>query len=57
MVYNEDCSDVIIHTEYGPGTGDETHKTADGRWWKIWDGIDRTGQELKVLRWPQDTRN
>ncbi len=53
MVNNKDYSNAIIRTEYGPGTGDETYKTADGRWWRDWDGIDRTGQEVKVLHKPK----
>ncbi len=53
MVSNEiDITNIIVRTEYGPGTGDEKVQTTDGRWWVKWDGIDRTGQELKELHRP-----
>jgi len=53
MTTNEDFpSDVIVRTILGPRTGDEEHQTADGRWWRNWDGQDRTGQEVKALYKP-----
>ncbi len=42
--------DIIVRTKLGNQTGDELHQTADGLWWKEWDGTIRTGQELRKLR-------
>lgn len=52
MVNDEDYSDVIVRTELTGRTGEERWQTADGRWWRKWDGIVRTGQEVKELRKP-----
>jgi len=38
----------IIKEELGKNTGDVLFQTEDGRWWKVWDGIIRTGQDIKT---------
>ena len=47
-----DYSRLVIRTELGEGTGDEYWQTADGQWWENWDGIEKTGQEVKILTKP-----
>jgi hypothetical protein len=49
MVYCEDYSNLVIRTEPGEKTGERYYQTADGRWWKDWDGVTRTGEEVKLL--------
>ena len=48
MVGNGCTSLRIVRTELGEKTGEEYYQTEDGRWWKQWDGIDRTGEELRT---------
>ena len=40
---------IVVKTEFGFYTNDKKYQTADGRWWKDWDGQVRTGQELRKL--------
>jgi hypothetical protein len=49
MVLSDDLS-YVVRTELGEQTGDRYYQTADGRWWKDWDGVTRTGEEVKQLR-------
>jgi len=37
----------IVREVPGEGTGDVCYQTHDGRWWKPWDGIDKTGEEVR----------
>ncbi len=46
---NGDNTLKIVKTEYGQGTGESYWQTEDGRWWKNWDGIDRTGEEVRTM--------
>ena len=36
----------IVKTKLGKNTGESYWQTGDGRWWKNWDGIDRTREEV-----------
>lgn len=49
MVNDNDNSGLIVKTRFGPYTGDESYQTIDGCWWSKWDGVVRTGQELREL--------
>jgi len=40
----------IVNTRMGPSTADVEYQTVDGRWWKKWDGIVKTGQEVRQLK-------
>ena len=48
MVNNGYNSLRIVRTELGERTGEQYYQTDDGRWWEDWDGIDRTGEELRT---------
>ena len=43
----EDNRLLIIREKAGVGTGDRLWQTADGRWWKNWDGTVKTGEEVR----------
>ena len=49
MVNDAPDIEKVVRYEDGPQTGDRIKVTADGRRWVEWDGIERTGQELKLL--------
>lgn len=49
MVGNVNIPDKVVRIELGEGTGDEYCQTADGKWWEKWDGVTRTGQELRLI--------
>ena len=48
MVNNGYNSLRIVRTELGERTGEEHYQTEDGRWWEIWDGHDKTGEEIRT---------
>lgn len=48
MVGNGNTSLKIVRTELGEKTGEEHYQTEDGRWWEKWDGVDRTGEEVRT---------
>ena len=55
MVFDDSSHTTIIRTELGKQTGDVYCQTADGQWWKTWDGVVRTGEEVKQLHYPRIT--
>jgi hypothetical protein len=38
----------IIREIAGRGTGDRLLQTEDSRWWERWDGIVKTGEEVRT---------
>ncbi len=38
----------IIREKMGRGTGDRLLQTEDGRWWERWDGVVKTGEEIRI---------
>ena len=48
MVNNGYNSLRIVRTESGEKTGEQYYQTEDGQWWEIWDGYDRTGEEVRT---------
>jgi hypothetical protein len=48
MVGNGHTSLRIVRTESGEKTGEQYYQTEDGQWWKDWDGVTRTGEELRT---------
>lgn len=48
MTGNTRTSLKIINERLGNGTGEKYYQTKDGRWWRPWDGIVRTGEQVKT---------
>lgn len=38
----------IVREKAGRGTGDKLLQTEDERWWEPWDGIEKTGEEVRT---------
>lgn len=48
MVNNGENTLRIVRFEPGEKTGESYYQTNDGRWWEDWDGVTRTGEELRT---------
>ena len=53
MIYDEDRHRIgqqpVIRSRPGNGTGETVYQTADGVWWRSWDGRIRTGERIETL--------